>query len=196
MICQIEGLFKQYWFLKILGIIAFFVLFMLNEKMRNVASFKFMGEVLLTLLLVTAAYFKFSPVWYMLSLSPRRKWIDYLLIGIGIVLCLNLPVYTIGGSSANVATIQLFLKEIGAGMLILGIYRSLHYQQSGVVWKCAILGGLLIIGMLSFFSWGSISQNIYLSFLLLINASFIVDFVFSVFLKYKVSLWDKEDSFV
>lgn len=193
---QLESYLKKYWFLKILGTITFFALFMLNEKMRNVESFKFVGEMLLMLLFVTVAYFKFPPVWYMLSLSPRRKWLDYLLMGTGIVLCLNLPVFTIGDYSANVDTIQLLLKTIGAGMIILGIYRRLHYQQSGIVWKCAVFAGLLTIGMLGFLSWESISQNIYLSFLLLVNSSFIADFVFSLFLKHKVSIENKESSFV
>ncbi|MNI31593.1 hypothetical protein D3C73_854800 [compost metagenome] len=113
--------------------------------------------------------------WFTIALSRHRRWLDSLLIISGLVLCIKFPVYAFGEPMPAAGELRDSLILPGILMLMLGLYRKIHYRSSGVVPLSAMASLGITAGILLKYPVHSITHSIYLSFILLINAGFVAD---------------------
>lgn len=169
---------KTYWGLKLLAVGIYFFMFLHfagQDKFIPDDTYWFVLSVAAALILITLSYLNVFGAWYAIALSRHRKWIDSLLIISGLLLCIRFPVYAFGEAQPNVSELRETLILPGILMLMLGLYRKIHYRSSGVVPLCALASLLITAGILLKYPIPSITQSIYLSFILLINAGFVAD---------------------
>jgi hypothetical protein len=169
---------RAYWGVKLLAVGLFFFLFLrFTGKDRFIPedTYWFIGSIAAALILVTLSYLNVFGAWYAIALSRHRRWIDSLLILSGLVLCIRFPVYAFGEAMPDVSELRESLILPGILMLMLGIYRKIHYRSSGVVPLSALASLLITAGILYKYPIHTITQSIYLSFIMLINAGFVAD---------------------
>lgn len=169
---------KTYWGLKLLAVGIYFFVFLRfvgKDKFIPDDTYWFALSVAAALVLISLSYLNVFGAWYAIALSRHRKWIDSLLIISGLLLCIRFPVYTFGEAMPNVGELRETLILPGILMLMLGLYRKIHYRSSGVVPLSALASLLITAGILLKYPVHSITQSIYLSFILLINAGFVAD---------------------
>lgn len=169
---------KAYWGLKLLAVTVYFSLFLNfvgEDKYLPKDTYWFVGSVLAALILVTLSYLNVFGAWFAITLSKHRKWIDTVLIISGLLLCIHFPVYSFGETVPDLSALRDTLILPGILLIIIGLYRKIHYRSSRVVPLSALASLLVTTGILMKYPLHSITHSIYLGFILLINAGFIAD---------------------
>ncbi|MGN7415967.1 MULTISPECIES: hypothetical protein [unclassified Paenibacillus] len=182
------GSMKWYWGLKLIVVgiyIALFLHYVGKDQFLPSETYWFIGGIVFSLFVITLSYLNIFTAWFAIMLGKHRKWIDNLLIITGILLCIKLPVYTFGNGDVNFFNIQESLLLPGILMIAMGLYRKVHYRSSKVVPWCAAVSLLISAVILVKFPIDSIGQSIYLGFIMLVNAGFIIDLLVLYMLHFK-----------
>lgn len=171
---------KAYWVLKLLVVTLYFAVFLLfvgQDKFMPEDTYWFVGSVFVGFSLITLSYLNVFGAWFAITLSKHRKWIDTLLIISGLLLCIQFPVYTFGEAAPNISALRESLILPGILLIIIGLYRKIHYRSSGVVQLSALVSLLVTAGILVKYPLHYVTDSIYLGFILLINVGFIADLI-------------------
>jgi|GEM_PF-2325604 hypothetical protein len=182
-----EGM-KLYWGVKLAAVaiyLGLFLYFVGSDRYLPSETYWFIGGVAASLILITLAYMNVFTAWFAIMLGKHRMWFDRLLIITGLVLCIKLPVYTFGESAVDFQGVRQSLVLPGILMIAMGVYRKVHYKQTRVVHLCAAVSVVISAGILAAYPLDMIGQSVYLGFILLLNAGFIVDLIVYYGLHYK-----------
>lgn len=174
-----EGM-KLYWGVKLAAVavyIGLFIYFVGSDRYLPSETYWFIGGVAASLILITLAYMNVFTAWFAIMLGKHRMWFDSLLIITGLVLCIKLPVYTFGQSTVDIHSLRQSLVLPGILMIAMGVYRKVHYKQTKVVHLCAAVSVVISAGILAAYPLDMIGRSVYLGFILLLNAGFIVDLI-------------------
>lgn len=182
-----EGM-KLYWGVKLAAVavyIGLFLYFVGSDRYLPSETYWFIGGVAASLILITLAYMNVFAAWFAIMLGKHRMWVDRLLIITGLVLCIRLPVYTFGQHVTDFDSLRQSMVLPGIVMIAMGVYRKVHYKQTKVVHLCAAVSVVITASILAAYPLDMIGHSVYLGFILLLNAGFIVDLIVFYGLHYR-----------
>lgn len=179
---------QLYWGVKLIAVAIYFIAFLKWVGMDYYLpseTYWFISGVAGALLLVTLSYLNIFAAWFAIAIGKHRKWIDTLLIVTGLLLSIKLPAFTFGDTDGTWIDNQESLLVLGLLMIVMGVYRKIHYQNLQVVQKSAVVSILITALIFIKFPLDSIGQSIYLGFILLLNIGFMMDLILYYYLHHK-----------